>query len=328
MKNRYRTIALPLVLVILATTASCSRYGNIAPKVEAKSYYGSIVWNGLERTFLTHTPPSFTKTRSIPLVIALHGGGGNAEAMVKLTMGGLNTLADKEGFVVIYPEGIEKNWNDGRSGNETDYRAHEENIDDVGFISALIDYQIKNLNIDPKRVYVTGMSNGAMMSLRLGCELAGKITAIAPVAGSIPQNLLAKCLPSGTVSVLLMNGTDDPLVPLGGGYITGPFGVKKIGKVISVDETINLWVNNNKCMQATVITDVRDEDPQDGATVQVKTYTGCGDGTEVILYTINGGGHTWPGGYQYLSKNIVGNTCRDINANEVIWNFFKRHSKQ
>jgi len=125
----------------------------------------------------------------LPLVIVLHGGGGTGEDQVKLTEGGLNTLADKEGFIVVYPDGFDKHWNDGRSGEETGYRTQEENIDDVGFISSLISYFIKELNIDPKRVYVTGMSNGAMMSYRLACELTEKIAAVAPVAGNMPQNL-------------------------------------------------------------------------------------------------------------------------------------------
>jgi len=312
-----------LPAVIMNTTGSCNRddYGD--PNDQATI----MMWDSLERSYLTHIPDNFNGTGTVPLVIAIHGGGGDGEAMVKLTEGGFNKLADEEGFVVIYPDAIEKNWNDGRSGEETGYRAHLENIDDVGFISALIDSAIENLNIDRTRVYVTGISNGAMMTLRLGCELSDKIAAIAPVAGNIPENLYPGCNPDTFISVMLINGVGDPLVPYEGGYITGPFGVETLGKVISTDETINFWINNNGCSALPAIINLPDIDTRDGSTVIKSTYSGCEENSEVILYTITGGGHTWPGGYQYLSKLIIGNTCRDIDANEAIWNFFKSHSR-
>ena len=127
----------------------------------------------------------------MPLVIALHGGGGSGIGMVALTLGGFNVLSERERFIVVYPDGIGKNWNDGRGLLR--YRAQRENIDDVGFISALIDHLAKKYNIDRKRVYITGMSNGAIMSYRLACELADKIAAIAPVAGLMPEKISLKC---------------------------------------------------------------------------------------------------------------------------------------
>jgi polyhydroxybutyrate depolymerase len=313
-----------LTAILILNIGSCKKENNDSPE---NDYTSTIMWDGLKRTYLTHLPPDFQEIGPVPLVIALHGGGGNAEAMVKLTKGGLNMLADKEGFVVIYPNGIEKNWNDGRSGEETNYRAHEENIDDVGFISELIDLMITTLNIDSKRVYVTGMSNGAMMTLRLGCELSDKIAAIAPVAGNMPVNLSSICVPEETVSVMLISGTDDPLMPFDGGDITGPFGIVKLGKVLSAEETIELWVNSDYCISSPVILQEPDTDPTDGTLVNKAVYTNCEDSAELIFYTIENGGHTWPSGYQYLSRSIIGNTCMDINANEIIWEFFRRHSR-
>jgi len=248
--------------------------------------------------------------------------------MVKLTLGGFDKLSDKEGFVVVYPDGIGKNWNDGRSGEETGYRAHKENIDDVGFISALIDALIKKLDIDPKRVYVTGMSNGAIMSYRLACELTGKIASVAAVAGNIPQNLYPSCSPSRPISVLAINNVNDPLLPWAGKDITGPFGLKKLGKVLSTAETIRFWVNHNNCSLSPVITHEPDKDPKDGTRIRKEVYRNGKNETEVILYAIEGGGHTWPGGYQYLNERIIGKTSRDLDANEVIWDFFKKHPAQ
>ncbi len=235
-------------------------------------------------------------------------------------------MSDKEGFIVVYPDGIEKHWNDGRSGGETGYRVHKENIDDVGFISTLIDYLIKELNIDPKRVYVTGMSNGAIMSYRLACELTEKIAAIAPVTGNMPQNIYPSCSPLRPISVLAINNVNDPLMPWAGKDITGPFGLKKLGKVLSASDTIRFWVTHNNCTSSPVIIEEPDRDPKDGTRVRKKVYGNGKDGTEVILYAIEGGGHTWPGGWQYLPERIVGKTTRDIDANEVIWDFFKKHS--
>ncbi|MEW6005999.1 MAG: PHB depolymerase family esterase, partial [Stygiobacter sp.] len=289
---------------------------------------GSIICDGLKRTYLIHIPPSWDENKSMPLVIALHGGGGTGERMVEHTQGGFNTLADKNDFIVVYPDGVEKHWNDGRSGEETRHRVHKENVNDIGFISSLIDHLIKELNIDPNRVYVTGISNGAMMSYRLACELTEKIAAVAPVAGNMPENLYPSCSPSRPISVLAINNINDPLMPWKGGNITGPFGMKKLGKVLSVSETVKFWVNHNNCSSSPLISYEPDNDPQDGTRVLKEVYDGGKEGTEVILYTIEGGGHTWPGGYQYQPERIVGKTSRDIDANEVIWNFFKKHARK
>lgn len=288
----------------------------------------SIVFDGLNRTYLLHIPPSYDKTKPLPLLIALHGGGGTGKNMVKLSRGGLDKLSDKKGFVVVYPDGIEKQWNDGRTGEEVKSRAHKENIDDVGFISTLIDKLIKKLNIDPKRVYITGMSNGAVMSYRLACELTEKIAAIAPVTGNISKNLYPHCSPSKPISVLAINNISDSLMPFTGGDITGPFGFKKRGKVLSTTDTIRFWANHNNCSKSPVITYEPDTDPKDGTRVRKEVYGNCKNGTEVMLYAIEGGGHTWPSGYQYLNKRIVGKTSWDIDANEVIWTFFEKHSLQ
>lgn len=288
---------------------------------------GSIVHDNLERTFHIHIPLIHDKSVQLPLVIALHGRGGNGESMIIITRKGFNKLSEKDGFIVVYPDGIELNWNDGRIDEEANDRAHKENIDDVGFISALIDSMIIDYNIDPKRVYITGISNGAIMSYRLACELSHKITAIAPVDGSIPYMLLTECSPMEPVSVLAINNINDPLVPFEGGEIYGHFHSVKLGKVLSANESIEFWANRNMCSSEPVEADEPDRDPKDGTRVARKEYNEGIDGTEVILYSIQGGGHTWPGGFQYLPKWIIGKTSRDINANEVIWSFFKKHSR-
>lgn len=297
------------------------------PALSGSDQRTSLIHDNLKRTFNIHTPSFFDKSVHLPLVIALHGRGGNGESMILLTFKGFNKLADKDGFIVVYPDGIELNWNDGRMDEEANDRAHRKNIDDVGFISALIDYMIRDYNTDPKRVYITGISNGAIMSYRLACELSQKITAIAPVDGNIPNMLVHECLPSRPVSVLAINNKNDPLVPFEGGEIYGHFHRIKLGKVLSVNESVGFWVKQDNCSGTPVVTEEPDRDPNDGTRVTKMQYTSGIDGTEVILYVVEGGGHTWPGGFQYLPAWIIGKTSRDIDANEVIWAFFQRHSK-
>jgi len=297
------------------------------PAPEGMAQRASFIHDNLERTFHIHIPSLYDESIQLPLVIALHGRGGTGESMVIVTRKDFNKLADKDGFLVVYPDGIELNWNDGRMDEEANDRAHRENIDDVGFISALIDSMIKDYNIDPKRVYVTGISNGAIMSYRLACEISNKIAAIAPVDGNIPHMFYPECYPARPVSVLAINNVNDPLVPYEGGSIYSSIRRINLGKVLSVDESIGFWVNRNQCSVLPVVAEEPDTDPKDGTRVTRKEYTDGTDGTEVVLYSIDGGGHTWPGGFQYLPAWIVGKTCRDINASEVIWSFFKRHSR-
>lgn len=285
----------------------------------------SISVGGLERTYVIYIPSSHEPSKPIPMVLLFHGGGGTGQGMENLTLGGFNRLADMEGFIVVYPDGIDKHWNDGRGLQA--YRAHRENIDDVGFISTLIDRLVRTLNVDTTRIYAAGISNGGQFSQRLACELSDRIAAIGVVAIQLPEHLPSSCALKRLVSVLMMPGTEDPLVPWEGGEIGFRRG-RKFGRVLSVRESIDFWVKQNRCSGSPVVTYEPDRDPKDGTRVRRETYGSCGEGAEVILYAIEGGGHTWPGGDQYLPASIIGRTNRDIDANEAIWSFFKRHGMQ
>jgi polyhydroxybutyrate depolymerase len=286
-----------------------------------------MIHKNLRRTFKVHIPPSTGDKAKLPLMLALHGRGATGESMILITKKGFNELADSEGFIVVYPDAVELNWNDGRSDEEAKDRAHRENIDDVGFISALMDLMINDYNADPGRVYITGISNGAIMAYRVACELSAKIAAIAPVDGNMPYMLIKKCHQTSPVSVLAINNVNDPVVPFEGGVIYSHFR-KKLGKVLSTEDSLTFWVKRNNCLPDPDVNELDDRDPSDGTRVYVKHYTGGSEDTEVILYAVEGGGHTWPGGFQYLPVRIIGRTSREINANEIIWFFFKKHSKQ
>lgn len=317
----HKKFRLPAIVIILAGICLGSFW---LPAL--RDQRNSLIHDGMKRTFRIFSPSFYTDSLKMPIVIALHGKGGNGKSMAILTRMGFDKLAEKEGFLVLYPDGIKLNWNDGRMDEESKDRAHRENIDDVGFISDLIDFMIKYYNTDPGRVYVTGISNGAIMAYRLACELSHKIAAIAPVDGNIPVMLYPECNPSFPVSVLAINNVDDPLVPFEGGDIHSSLHKVKLGKVLSVEKSVEFWVTQNKCSGTPEVTKEPDRDPADGTRVTRTLYPAGINGTEVMLYAIDGGGHTWPGGIQYKPAGIIGKTCRDIDACEVIWSFFKRHS--
>jgi polyhydroxybutyrate depolymerase len=285
-----------------------------------------ITFGGVERSFRIHLPSGSLPSAPTPLVIALHGGGGTAANMIGLTLGGFDRLADSEQFIVVYPEGIDKQWNDGRTGSG--HRTERENTDDVGFIGALIDTLIATTYADPRRVYVTGMSNGAIMSYRLACELSRKIAAVAPVDGAIAEQTAHRCAPVKPVSVLAINNVDDRLVHWDGGDVTGPFGKRKLGRVLSVRTSVALWVEHDHCSPAPVVSSLPDVDPADGTRVRTEAFSGGEEGTEVVLYAVEGGGHTWPGGKPYLPEWLIGKTCRDLDACRAIWEFFKQHERR
>ncbi|MDQ7826654.1 MAG: PHB depolymerase family esterase [Candidatus Eremiobacteraeota bacterium] len=282
----------------------------------------SMEWKGLTRTYILYLPVREFEKHP-PLVIALHGGGGTAQKMAGFTVKGFQKMADRDEFLLCYPDGVEGHWNDGRGISE--YRAHKGNIDDVGFLTALIDSLVKNYGVDPARVYVTGASNGALMAYRLACEATGKIAAIAPVICPMGEAVYKGPKPAMPISVMIINGTDDPLAPYKGGDIH--LGKKTLGKAVSTKETVEYFVKLNGCEKAPRTESLPDADPGDGCTATVETYGSGREGTEVILYTIKNGGHTWPGGTQYLPEKVVGKVCRDFDGASVIWEFFKRHHR-
>lgn len=278
---------------------------------------GVLEHGGYLRKYNVHIPSGLDPQKPVPLVFVLHGGGGWGLQVERFT--GFSALSDKEGFVVCYPDGVERNWFDGRVVEES--KAHREKIDDAAFIDALIDVIAKKRPIDEKRIYATGISNGGFFSNYLGAKLSKRFAAIAPVVGGMAPTLAADFKPEQPVSVCILQGTEDPLVPFDGGAVKW-----RRGMLVSTKTTVQKWVGANGCKDP-VDAALPDNDPQDGTKVKRTTYSGGRNGTEVVLYTIEGGGHTWPGGPQYLPEFMVGRVCKDIDANQVIWDFFKSHAK-
>jgi polyhydroxybutyrate depolymerase len=259
-----------------------------------------------------------TADRARPLVIVLHGGGGAGRLVEKLT--GFSALADSEGFVVVYPDAVNRHWNDGRE--VTRFRSQRENVDDVGFVGALIDTLAGQLGLDRSRVYAAGVSNGGMMCYRLACELSGRLAAVAPVAAAMPESLAGACQPERPVSLLAINGTEDRLVPFQGGGV----GLHaKRGTVVSVRQSVEQWVRHNGCSPNPDSVWLPDADPHDRVRVKRQLWGEGRDGAEVVLYTVEGGGHTWPGGAERPTR--FGRRAKDMDATRTIWDFFSRHRR-
>jgi polyhydroxybutyrate depolymerase len=300
-----RLATLILGLAALASTA-CSSPN---PKFTLES-------GGRERIYYVHTPTGYTPAKSWPLVFIIHGRFGTGPGMQRIAH--FDDFADREGILAVYPDGIRRSWADGRG----DSPAESEGVDDVAFFAALLDKLEATYSIDPARVYASGVSNGGFMSFRLACDpaLSARIAAIAPVAASFSMRQSQRCQPSRPVPVIQVNGTDDPLVPYKGGEVS-----HRRGDVVpSATGSAKDWARLDGC----AADPARDSLPPrttDGLETRREIYSGCRDHSEVALYSIIGGGHTWPGGKQYLPQFIVGKTSRDIDANEIIWQFFQAH---
>lgn len=284
-------------LLLLALSTGCK-------KSKFDSALERVSFDGEKRTYLLHVPDNYDESVTTSLIIALHGGTGSAKNVEEQSL--LPELSDQEGFILCSPNGLNRTWNAGWCCG----KAEENNVDDIGFIAALIDELTGNYNIDPKRVYVTGMSNGGMMAYRLACELSDKIAAIAPVAGTM---VTTSCLAENQVSVIHFHSYEDSNVPWNGGQGNGLSDHHNS----PLDSVMMVWGGLNNCAVVT-------EESRTG--YDYHSWTNCTDSTELILYLTEDGGHSWPGGTQPRSQADAPSAT--INANELMWAFFQAHSKK
>lgn len=261
----------------------------------------AIFHDGRQRAYKVHFPSLKDSDSPRPLVILLHGANGNAEEIEK--MSGMSQKADREDFIVVYPEGTGPNrkymWNaDNCCGD-----AFKDGVDDIGFIRAMIEKLLTDYPVDPDRIYVAGFSNGAMMAYRLACMLSDKLAAIAPVEGALYD---ADCHPSDPVSVIAVHGTEDLKILYHGGVSPVPGVTKNIDH--SVAYAIQFWAKHN---QAKLIENKK----TDGSPIIRERHFNASTGAEVSLITVVGGEHVWPDGEGGL------------NVTDEMWSFFKSHKK-
>lgn len=317
----------PLVILVLllagATGSGCSAQvtqmgpgtsgGCAASGVEPGEHQRSVSVGGDERRYLLYVPKGYSSDQPVPVVLNFHGGAGHPAAQVELT--GMNRTADRHGFAVVYPFGsgvLERRILTFNAGTCCGY-ARDKTVDDLAFVEALLDDLSRAVCIDRTRIYATGHSNGGMMAHRLGCQLSEEIAAVASVAGPIG---LTGCHPSRPMPVLHIHGTADRCAPYGGGAGAS----RHAGKFRSVEDTRKIWLSADDCSGEPEVSF------SEGDTTCLR-WTECAGRSEVVICTIAGGGHAWPGAASYPSQRICGGELSDdLDANEMIWSFFSRHS--
>jgi polyhydroxybutyrate depolymerase len=276
------------------TAATTSGTGSHAPGDTVET----IVSSGETRHYRLHVPPSYQPGKAWPLVISLHGYSSNGTQQERFSK--MSVKADQAGFIAVYPE--------GRGDPQAWYFGPgDEGVADLAFIRDLIHHLESQLSIDPARIYATGISNGAQMTDRLGCSLSDQVATIAPVSGGYPR--AEACRPVRPVPVVSFHGTADNLLPyegLGQGKLMFP-----------IPEWAANWAARNGCNATPAVTFQHGQ-------VTGQMWGNCREGADVVLYTVEGGGHSWPGSDIAPESGI---TTQDINATDVIWGFFAAHPK-
>ncbi len=298
------------------------------------SYQDTVNVDGMNRTFQCHLPVGYKSLKNMPVVLVFHGLQLNGSLMMLIS--NFNPVSDRNGFVVVYGDGVGKAWDDGRGRG----------IDDVAYVCKVLDKVASTVSVDKRRVYACGISNGGYFSQLLACAIPDKLAAIGVVGSTLTQQAASHCHSSRSMPIMFFLGTNDPLIAWGSqssgtareelGELADMVGVSKIGGVESalarfggllpVPEVIDFWTTHNHCASGNPYSTMEpDRDPKDGTRVRKESYGSSG--SEVILYRIEGGGHTWPGGFPYASSGFAGRISQDINASETLWQFFKTHSR-
>lgn len=264
---------------------------------------GSFIYGGVERTYRLYIPAIYNPTQAVPLLFNLHGYGSNN--IEQELYGDFRPIADTAGFIIAHPNGTldftgTRHWN--TFGTST--------VDDLGFLSALIDTISAGYTIDHDRVYSTGMSNGGFMSYELACFLSDRIAAVASVTGSMIWSRLNACDPQHPTPVMQIHGTADATVPYNGNAFFVP-----------VDTLVKRWVTFNNCLPDPQIIQVPDIDPNDGCTAEQHIFGNGDNEATVELFKVLGGGHSWPGAP--ININI---TNMDFSASVEIWRFVSQYS--
>lgn len=316
-----RAVRAAVVVGLLLPTGACSKTPSAKEADDAPELKAFVFKHeGIVREVAVFDPRPDPAGPSRPLVVVLHGGLGDDDDTVTLSFGKLNALAMEDDFVVIYPSGIGGHWNDGRRVDR--YVAQRERINDVAFLAKLIGDVAEKRNIDPERVFVVGVSDGAMMAHRFACERGDQLRGFVAVIGSMPYNIArrrSRCTKE-PLSVLMINGTDDPIVPWEGGTVR--YDGQELGRVLPVERTLSFWMRHNACLEADVSL-IPDFSPSDGTRIRRHKAKGCAEGAKVELFEVEGGGHTWPSGWQYLPVSMVGAVSSDIDAAVAAWRFLE-----
>lgn len=269
----------------------------------------SMAFEGLQRKYIYYIPAGIKDSRNIPLVFFLHGYGASAQIGVDVLGPQFHARAERDKAIVVYPEATSKHWNDKLGGSFP----LTDQINDVGYLSSLIDLFIKDFNADSRRVYFSGSSNGGMMTYRLSCDIPEKIRAIAPFVSTISPQVATQFTKAKPIPIIVTNGTADSIIKWNG----GPVKVIRTPGLLSGDDNIAYWKARNGVKNKAKITHLPDIEPGDNSTVEIQHYKGKND---VILYKIIGGAHTHPT-LREPGKPLVPGMNMDYNSFETVWDF-------
>ncbi len=308
--------------MVAALAASGAAASGLAPG----DHQLRLTHDGRARSAIVHVPPQAAKGRALPVVVNFHGASGDARSHQRYV--GMDRLADREGFVVVYPNGTGPfpdqllTWNAGACCGP----AQVDGVDDVGFVGALLDEVSRRLAVDPARVYATGLSNGAMLTYRLAAEAPERFAAIAPVAGAMA---LATFAPRTPISILHIHSVDDPLTRYTGG-LGPPFTPGETRAMHApVAETLARWRGLMGCPARPITAAERGGPARSAAARETATrlrWSPCRRGTEIVHWRLTGVGHIWPGAKRVYVQGLFGPPSDVIDANLEIWQFFRRHA--
>jgi polyhydroxybutyrate depolymerase len=320
---RLLEIAAAVLGVLVLVVAAAWGYWIYTPTIEpvpalsGELLEGSLSVGGRERHFRWYRPAK--PAESPPLVFVLHGSMSDGRDARRGTYYEFDRLADRHGFLAVYPDGYEQHWNDCRA--VAPYSANAKNIDDVAFFGAMVDFFVAEQHANPDRVYATGISNGGQLAYRLALELPERVAAVAPVAASLPDDANLDCEKSGKpIAILVLNGTDDPMNPYEGGEVAlyGIWGHR--GTVLSTDATIDYFAKLAGHRGPPRVVEYPDVATHDRSRAELRTWND-GQGPEVVLLKVEGGGHTFPHPFHRYPR-FIGRTNADLDAAAEIWRFF------
>lgn len=359
---RFHSFRTSFAIAVFATLAGVFTLPVSAQEPETKITVGEV-----ERTFVVHLPKGYDANQKYkyPLVMVLHSTNQDANDISRLTR--FDELSDRDSVIVVYPNALHGRWNLGvaeevpqqpsrgmgrrggygrggypgggypggypgggspQGGSQTQRERRSQPADDIAFFNAMLDKLSSEYAVDTTAIYATGLADGGFMDIHLGCAMADRIAAIAPVAAEVPKKL--ECTPSRPIPVLMINGTDDPIVKYNGGHYKGASsgGSGEGVATLSAEDSAKYFARLDNCAKKPEHTKIAAKE-KGGLKTEVDTFAGCQQNAQVVLYAVDGGGDTWPGGEQYMPEKEVGKTSTDLKANEVMWSFFvSRHLPQ
>ncbi|MEH1845633.1 MAG: alpha/beta fold hydrolase [Nostoc sp.] len=272
--------------------------------------YEKLINQGQLRTYYIYTPKSYNPKHAMSLVLVFHGDSGSGNSIAKVSR--FNNLADQKGFIAVYPNGLDHQWS---------FTGHlRKKVDDISFVAALIEHIERIRNINSRKIYATGFSQGGILTQALACKLPNKIAAFASVAGSLTARFVPSCHPSVSVSIMMINGTKDLSVHYDGDRIS------QKEALVSIPETVNFWRRHDQCASSSQFQKLTGTKSSNRLRVKAFRYSGCRNNSEVLQLAIVNGGHFWPGGTSSDTKLNQLNIQLGFNASRAIWSFFQRHS--